>query len=147
MTREVLVSITGLHETENDTDSVQTICEGQYRYVNKKHIVCYKEPGELPGEETTCLLKISPQQVTLTKKTTPATEMVFCPDSLSHTSYQTPMGSISLALMTSGLEVSVSPTEIRVQLAYRLFWGDAPANSCRLTVVISPRTEKCQQTY
>jgi uncharacterized beta-barrel protein YwiB (DUF1934 family) len=137
MTNNVCVSIIGLHETDGTKDTVQTTHAGNYRFMNQKHIISYKEKTEAADEEISCLLKIEGQKVSLTKKTAPATEMVFCPGELKSTRYHTPMGAIFMDIDTKKLNLIESPDEIRVEISYRLCMNETPLTESRITILIS----------
>lgn len=140
MNDKVLVSITGFHQTEDGQDTIQTQQPGQYAYFQGKHIIRYEElPEEEPGTEPAaipCMLRLSPEQVILSKRGELRTEMHFACGKTQEAIYHTPIGALQMAITTTRLTMTETENRIEVQLAYRLSLDGNPVSDCELSIEV-----------
>ena len=101
MTKDIILKISGLHDTEGDEDApIETMTPGQYFFKNGKHYVVYDEI--LDGLEGTLksTIKFTENQVELLRTGAASARMVFQPGREHMVIYQTPMGPLSISLYT-----------------------------------------------
>lgn len=143
MNSNVLVSIKGLHKTQDGEDTIQTLQNGQYKNILGNHVIRYEEILEdetLPEAATVaCMLKITPDSVTLTKKGAACTQMHFERGKTGDTLYHTPLGSLHLTISTTHLEISQTENQIEVEIAYHLDMNASPVSQCELSITISSK--------
>ncbi len=120
MTREVNVIMEGVTSgTEDDRITVKT--DGLYNYQNGKHFIRFEEALEGTNQITNNILKITQNQIHLTKKGAMNTTMIFDVKETSQITYQTPYGSLIFQVNTKELVVEEYINEIVVNLNYTLY--------------------------
>ena len=63
MTKDVLITVSGLQfETEED-EAVEVISRGEYYFRNGKHFLVYDEPTGDADENSKCVIKISKEEI------------------------------------------------------------------------------------
>lgn len=142
MTKEVLISISGLQLDINEEEAVEVISVGTYYKKNGKHYLLYEE---LPMEEmgsrklTKNTIKISDNQVDIIKKGVSNTHMIFEKDKKNVTYYNTPFGELLIGIYTTNLEVVESEDEILVNLEYALDVNASHVSDCDIKIKVSAR--------
>lgn len=142
MTKEVLISISGLQLDINEEEAVEVISVGTYYKKNDKHYLLYEE---LPMEEmgsrmlTKNTIKISDNQVDIIKKGVSNTHMIFEKDKKNVTYYNTPFGELLIGIYTTKLEVVESEDEILVNLEYALDVNASHVSDCDIKIKVSAR--------
>lgn len=143
MNSNVLVSIKGLHKTQDSEDTIQTLQNGQYKNILGNHVIRYEEILEdetLPEAATvTCMLKITPDSVTLTKKGAACTQMQFVCGKTEESVYHTPLGSLHLTISTTRLEITQTENQIKAEINYHLDMNGSPVSQCELSINISTK--------
>lgn len=142
MTKEVIVSIAGLqYETEQE-EAIEVISLGEYYFRNGKHFVLYDElldQESAPDKTVRCTLKISKNQVELTKKGEAASHMVFELGKSHMNYYTTPYGDLMIGVTTKSIEIVETEKEIMVELLYALDINYQYVSECNLTIKITER--------
>ena len=142
MTKEVLISISGLQLDINEEEAVEVISVGTYYKKNGKHYLLYEE---LTMEEmgsrklTKNKIKISDNQVDIIKKGVSNTHMIFEKDKKNVTYYNTPFGELLIGIYTTKLEVVESEDEILVNLEYALDVNASHVSDCDIKIKVSAR--------
>lgn len=142
MTKEVLISISGLQLDINEEEAVEVISVGTYHKKNEKHYLLYEE---LPMEEmvsqklTKNTIKISDNQVDIVKKGISNTHMIFEKNKRNETYYSTPFGELLIGIYTTKLEVIEEEEEILVNLEYALDVNASHVSDCDIKIKVSAR--------
>ena len=124
MSREVIISITGLEKYEDDnTESTKTelVTEGKYYKKGDKYYLSYKET-EMTGfdEDTTTTLKIDGNSVAMTRFGLVNTHMVF-KEGQKHTGhYETPFGSFTIGVFSDEVEIEMNEDGGDISIQYLL---------------------------
>ena len=142
MTKEVIVSIAGLQYESEDDEAIEMISLGEYYFRNGKHFVLYDElldQENAPDKTVRCTLKISKQQVELTKKGEAASHMVFELGKSHMNYYATPYGDLMIGVTTKSIEVSEQDSEVKVELVYALDINYQYVSECNLRIKITNR--------
>ncbi len=148
MTENVLVTITGHHLAGGENDSIQTVQPGIYRFIDQKHVIRYEEILEdsIPGPPVSaqCLIKITPDSVTLIKKGEAQTEMFFQKNSTFESIYHTPLGLLHLSIHTTRLELNETGDRICAKLDYNLEMEGTLVSRCSIQIEVTAlkKTEK-----
>ena len=80
MTKEIILKISGLHETDGDQDApIETMTPAQYYFKNGKHYVVFEEILEGLEGEIKSTIKFTEDQVELLRNCATSTRMVFQP--------------------------------------------------------------------
>lgn len=142
MTKDVLVRISGLHQSpgENvaDVDEViELIVPGTYYYKNNKQYILYEEIGE-NGEITKNQMKIyDDRHMEIHKSGSLNVCMVFETGKRHSAAYQTPFGEIKIAMDTRAIEMEEEENCISIGIDYRLEVNREPLADCRIEINIS----------
>lgn len=121
MTKDIILTISGLHETDGDLDApIETMTPAQYYMKNGKHYVVYDEI--LEGLEGTMksTIKFTEDQVELIRSGQASTRMVFQPGHEHMVIYQTPMGPLSISLYTEDIIAKIGEEHISLKIDYSL---------------------------
>lgn len=141
MNQKVLVSITSLHSNGEESDSIQSVMPGTYSYIQEKHVIRYEEILEeaFDGEPpiTLCILKITENSVSLTKRGQADTEMFFRQGASFDGYYNTPLGALQMRLYTSRLEILQSEDAISIDLEYGLDFNGSHVSDCHMQIEIT----------
>ncbi len=142
MTKEVLISISGLQFELNSEEPVEVISVGEYYERNGKHYIVYDEllmEGDNSHEMTKNRIKISDDQVDIVKKGANNVHMIFEKNKKNLTFYNTPFGDLLIGLYTTAIKVSQEEEEIRVELEYALDINSNHISDCSITIKVTPR--------
>ena len=121
MTKEIILTISGLHETDGDSDApIETMTPAQYYFKNGKHYVVFEEILEGLEGEIKSTIKFTEDQVELLRNGATSTRMVFQPGHENMVIYQTPMGPLSISLYTDNIVADISEENIKLKIDYSL---------------------------
>lgn len=143
MTREVLLTISGLHfDTFSETPDeenvpIEVITPATYYLKNGKHYVLYDEmvEGMLGSIKNT--IKITGDNKLEMKKTGIAnTNMVFEKEKINVTQYNTPYGAMMVGVYTKDMKVDVEEDNINVSIAYALDVDSEKVADCNIMMNI-----------
>lgn len=140
MTKNIILTISGLHDTDGEGDSpIETMTPAQYYLKNGKHYVVYDEI--LEGLEGTLksTIKFSEEQVELIRNGPASTRMVFQPGKEHMVIYQTPMGPLSISLYTEDMEVTVEEESIRLKIDYSIKTEDVVVSESTVNISLCPK--------
>ncbi|MGC4018510.1 MAG: DUF1934 domain-containing protein [Muricomes sp.] len=127
MTKDVLVSISGLHVDalsgmmHGEDEAIEVVTPGNYYYKNGKHYVIYDEVME--GMQGTIKNKIKitgTDSVEIMKTGLSNTHMIFEKNKKNLTYYQTPYGQMLVGVKTRNMEVNVTEDNIDVSVDYEV---------------------------
>ncbi len=141
MTKDVLISISGLHfdvlEDNSGGDPVEVITPASYYLKNGKHYVIYDEPVEgVPGTIRNTIKITGDRLFEITKSGLASAHMVFEKDHINMTSYATPYGEMMVGIHTKDIRVNVEDEKIDVYINYALDVNNQPLADCEINVNI-----------
>ena len=139
MTKDVIVSISGLQYEVNGDEAVEVISRGEYYFRNKKHFIKYEEmidEGEMPGKLVDCLLKISQDRIDMIKKGASNVHMIFEQGKSHMTYYNTPFGDLMLGVTTKTIDIKEEENELLATLTYGLDINYEHVSDCVLTIKV-----------
>ena len=140
MTKEIILTISGLHETDGDADApIETMTPGQYYMKNGKHYVVYDEV--LDGLEGTVksTIKFTEEVVELIRNGPASTRMVFQPGHEHMVIYQTPMGPLSISLYTEDLKMELGEERMNLKIDYSLKTEGVVVSESTVNIEIYPK--------
>lgn len=143
MTKDVLISISGLHMGINEDagaeEPVEIITPAFYYLKNGKHYVLYDEVIEgVPGVVKNTI-KISENNLFEVRKTGIAnTRMVFEKGKMNMTSYDTPFGQMMVGIHTRDIQTEVTEEKIEISITYSLDINSEPLSDAEIHVNIVP---------
>ena len=134
MTKDVLITISGL-QFEVDTENVlEIVSRGEYYFRNGKHFLIYEEISEEEQQVSKCVLKVSENVVELTKKGSTNVHLLFEKNKSNMTYYNTPFGELILGVATRDIDLFVSEDSLDLRLNYTLDMNYQHVSECELTV-------------
>lgn len=143
MTKDVLISISGLHfgaEEENGAgEPVEIITPASYYFKNGKHYVLYDEVVEgVPGMVKNTIKIVDGAFFEVKKTGIANARMVFEKGRMNMTSYETPFGEMMIGIHTRDITTTVEEEKITVHISYGLDVNSEPLSDCEIDVSIIP---------
>ncbi len=126
MTKDVLVSISGLHadvmqESEEENEAIEVVNPANYYFRNGKHYIVYDEPVEGMSGTIKNKLKITDDNtVEIMKSGISNAHMIFEKKKKNQTYYSTPYGQMLVGVNTKDMKVDVKENRIDIQIDYEL---------------------------
>lgn len=139
MTKEILVSITGSHLVEGETDEISVITAGSYYLKNGKHYIVYDEQLEDNGGSVRNTIKVGADSVEMIKGGDARTHMVFERHKTNLTCYATPYGQMMIGVTTNRIEVVELPDELRVHIDYSMEVNYEKTSDCHVEIEVSSK--------
>lgn len=146
MTKDVLITISGLHHEENmltkeeETEPVEVLSPATYYLKNGKHYILYEEPVEGSSGIIRNKIKIKEDEfLEVTKSGVTNTHMLFEKGKLSVTQYETPYGSIIVGTHTKELKVKTAEDQIDVYVQYALDVSGDKVADCEIRIKIESK--------
>ena len=140
MTKDVILTISGLHDTDGESDApIETMTPAQYYMKNGKHYIVYDEILEGLEGSLKSTIKFTEKQVELIRNGAASARMLFQPGQEHMVIYQTPMGPLSISLYTEDMEISVEEEKISLRIDYSLKTEDVVVSESTVNISICPK--------
>ena len=140
MTKDIIVTISGLHETDGDTDApIETMTPGQYYLKNGKHYVVFDEMLEGLEGSVKSTIKFTEDQVELIRNGAASTRMLFQPGHENMVIYQTPMGPLSISLYTEEIRAQIGEGRMKLEIEYSLKTEGVVVSESTVNIEICPK--------
>lgn len=145
MTKEVLVTISGLHYDENimpqeETEPIEVITPGTYYYKNGKHYILFEELVEgIPGTIRNRIKIKEGEMLEITKSGITNTHMLFEKGKINITPYETPYGEIVVGTYTREFDVDVQEKRIDVYVRYSLDVSGEKIAECDIRIRVDAK--------
>lgn len=140
MTKEVTVTISGLQMSEGDQDTIEMVHLGEYHEKDGVHYLFFDEMLEGHDKPVRNMLKLNEQSLSVRKRGSVTTEMVFEEGTTSESTYNVPFGSFLVAMRTTGLRLGVEEEKIEMTASYELCVNGEHCSDCDIRVKVEPRT-------
>ena len=140
MTKDVLITIRGVHTTDEEDNDVEMIVRGDYYQKNGKHYVLYEELLEGFKEPVKNIIKITTTSMDITKKGTTITHMLFEKNRKNVSCYSTPYGEMVVGIQANHFAVDEQPDSLKVNVDYSLDINYEHMSDCRILVDV----QSCQ---
>ena len=139
MTKEILLSISGLHLVNGEDGNVEVVSAGDYSNRGGKHYLLYDEVEEGMSGHTSNVIKIGENSLEITKKGLLNTRMVLEKGKRHRTIYQTPFGNLEIGLTGQELQVTETEENIDIRVEYVLEINEENMSECTIEMNIKPR--------
>ena len=139
MTKDVFVSICGLHFTDDGQDPTELIVPGKYYFRNGKHYILYEEAVEGFREKIKSQIRVDDGGVEIIKRGVNNVHMDFRPGKKHLARYQTPYGPLLLGMQTHAVQIDEREDRLDVRLEYDLEVEGERLSACSLTMEVTPR--------
>lgn len=139
MTKEVMVSISGLQQGENMPDEpIEVFTPGTYYYKNSRHYVLFEEMLEGSSDITKSTLIFAEKNASLKRTGGSIVQMVFDKNNKTVSNYSTPYGNLVIGVATNELCLNESEDKISLSIDYALDVNYQFLADCKLKVNITP---------
>ena len=148
MTKDVLVSVSGLqtavNEMEsNDEEPIEVLSAGTYYFKDGKHFIFFEEVAEgIPGVTKTQIRLSGNDSLEVRKKGIANVNMVFEKNKNNRCFYHTPFGQINLGIFTKNIWVEESEDNINIRADYNMDVDYEPLAECTIRINVKPRDSK-----
>lgn len=143
MTKETILTISGLHSNDGETgEPIEIITPAQYYMRNGKHYVMFDEVMEGVEGEIKSTLKLAEDRVELLRSGATLTRMIFEENQEHQTVYKTPMGPLFLSLYTEKIRAEIEEEQITVEIDYSLKAEESILTESTIRLHVCPKELK-----
>ena len=145
MTKEVLVTLSGIQFDLNAQEPISTVSVGTYEAVEGGHRISYEEyqdEGDGKESEHHNTLTIRPKEIELVKDGDVSTQMLFKPLQKTESYYSTPYGDLVIGMDTKDMTLDVSPDLIEAKIRYGLEINQSMISDCEISIRIESRKKE-----
>ena len=143
MTRDIILTISGLHTADGEQDApIETLTPAQYFYKNGTHYVTYDEVIEGLEGSLKSTLKFTEEYVELIRNGAASTRMIFQPGHEKMMIYQTPMGPLSISLYTEEIDARIGEERITLKIDYSIKTDGAVVSESTVFIDLCPKELK-----
>lgn len=148
MTKEVLVSISGLQEDVNemengDNEAIEVVSPGTYFFKDDKHYIFFEEMAEGFSETTKTRIELRGQEcLEVNKKGASNMHMVFDINKKNRAYYSTQYGQLNLGIFTKEIMVDETTDNINIRVDYMMDVNNEPLAECKIRINVKPRNAK-----
>lgn len=139
MTKEILLTIAGLHLTDGENGNIEVVTAGDYYNRSGKHYILYDEVTEGMSGHTSNVIKFGENSLEITKKGLINARLVVEKGKRYRTVYQTPFGGIEITLVGQDVEVTETEKNIAVRAEYVLEVNEENLAECTIEMNVRPR--------
>lgn len=145
MKENVLINIRGTQFDGEQEETIETLYSGKYRHVGSSDVFMYEEiiMDDNPNDQKKAknILKVTENQITLSKKGIVETEMIFNTNKSHHGYYATPFGMFNMDIHTKKLQINHDSSEkedsLSLSIQYSLSLNGQEVSKCRLEMKIT----------
>lgn len=146
MTKEVLISVSGLQFAVNSDEAIEIVTGGQYYNRNGKHYVLYDEMMEEYQGVSKNTIKFADGVVDITKKGLSNVHMIFEEKRKNTTYYNTPFGNLLIGLYTNKIQIEEQEEAIKIIVDYALDINYEFISDCVITIGIQAKSSQEYKT-
>ena len=140
MTKDVLITIRGVHTLDHEDNDVEMIIRGDYYQKNGNHYILYEEILEGAEERVKNVIKISPSSMDIIKKGVTNSRMLFEKNKKNLSCYSTPVGNLVIGIQANHFYVEEQENSIKVNVDYSLDINYEHMSDCRICVDVQSCT-------
>ncbi len=143
MTKDVMVTISGLHVEEEEGDTIEMLHIGEYFERNGAHYILYEERLDGIAEPVKNRIKIRDRKMELQKRGPVTADMVFEEGKSQSSTYAIPYGSFLMEAYTKKVECRVEEDELEAKAFYELSINGVRYASCEVRVMAQSKEAFC----
>ena len=141
MTKDVLISISGIQIADGENSDVEMITTGDYFLKNGKHYIVYGEVMEGFDGMVKNTIKIHPGCLDIMKKGIANVHMVFEEDKKNIACYATPYGDMMVGINTNHISIDESEDKLKVRVDYSLDINYEHVSECNIVVDVQSKSK------
>ncbi len=147
MTKDVLISITGIHMVEGDEsgDDVELITTGTYYVKNGTRYLLYDESMEGLDQPVKNVVKIREDNLEIIKRGGVNVHMTFRRGMTVMSSYATPFGEMLVGITTEKIRQEETEDRLCLRVDYLLDINGQQVSRCHITLNVRSRGEKAPE--
>ncbi|MDO4553528.1 MAG: DUF1934 domain-containing protein [Lachnospiraceae bacterium] len=134
MTKEIMVTVSGIQFEIEASEPVELITMGSYYNKNGKHYILYDESDMEDGGLTKNRIKIDPNKVEVFKSGATNAQMIFEEGKTNLTYYDTVMGSLLMGVTTESIRIREEEDKIRAKVRYSLEVNYTHISDCEIVI-------------
>ena len=136
MTKDVLITISGVQMLDEEDMDVEMVTRGDYYQRNGKHYILYDEVME--GFEGTVrnVIKVSPESVDIIKQGAASTRMQFEKNKKNLSCYPTPLGDLMIGIQANRISIDEGQDHLKINVEYSLDINYQHASDCNISVSV-----------
>lgn len=134
MTKDVLISITGVHTLDGDSGDVELITTGNYYEKNGVRYLLYDESMEGLDQPVKNVVKIRPDTMEILKRGGVNVHMTFRRGVTVMASYVTPFGEMLVGITTERIRLEETDGTLCVRVEYILEINGQQVSRCHITL-------------
>ena len=136
MTKDVLITISGVQMLDEEDMDVEMVTRGDYYQRNGKHYILYDEVME--GFEGTVrnVIKVSPESVDIIKQGAASTRMQFYKNNKNLSCYTTPLGDLMIGIQANRISIDEGQDHLKINVEYSLDINYQHASDCNISVSV-----------
>lgn len=120
MEHKALISVKSIQSIDGEAETVELITEGKFFKDNDRYMAEYEE-SEISGMEgTKTILKIEDNSLTIMRRGTTNSNIVFKKGVSDRSIYSTPFGSLEVLIKPTKVDINVDEKGGKVELQYRM---------------------------
>ena len=139
MTKDVIISISGMQMTDGDDSDVEIVTAGAYFQKNGKHYILYDEVMEGFDGIVKNTIKIGENGLDIIKKGVTNVHMTFEKNKKNMSCYVTPFGELMIGVNTSKISVNETEHQLKVKVDYSLDINYEHVSECNITVDVQSK--------
>lgn len=139
MTKEVMVTISGLQMAGEEEDAIELVHIGEYYYRNGVHYILFDELLEGLSIPVKNRIKIKERCLEVRKNGPVTAHMVFEEGKSQSSTYAIPYGSFLIDTYTTSVQIREEEGKLEATAAYRLDINGAHCSDCDIRVLVQPR--------
>ena len=143
MTKEVMVTISGLHMDKEDGETIEMVHIGAYYERSGTHYIVYEEQLEGIRESVRNRIKIKGNRMEIQKRGPVSVDLVFEEQKHQSSTYAIPFGSFLMDTYTTKVEVHMEEERLEASAAYELHVNGVRCAKCDVQVLVQSRDTFC----
>ncbi|HJB07736.1 MAG TPA: DUF1934 domain-containing protein [Candidatus Enterocloster faecavium] len=134
MTKDVLITISGVQMLDEEDADVEMVTRGDYYQKNGKHYILYDEVMEGFDGRVRNVIKISPDSVDIIKQGAASAHMQFEKNKKNLSCYTTPLGDLMIGIQANRISIDEGEDHLKINVEYSLDINYQHASECNISV-------------
>ena len=136
MTKDVLITISGVQMLDEEDMDVEMVTRGDYYHRNGKHYILYDEVMEVFEGTVRNVIKVSPESVDIIKQGAASTRMQFEKNKKNLSCYTTPLGDLMIGIQANRISIDEGQDHLKINVEYSLDINYQHAADCNISVSV-----------
>ncbi|SHF29163.1 Uncharacterized beta-barrel protein YwiB, DUF1934 family [Caldanaerobius fijiensis DSM 17918] len=136
MNKKAIITIRGIHQVEDNRDTIELVTEGNYYKKGNNYYIHYDE-SEISGMEgTSTTIKIEPERVVMLRRGENTARMVFEKGRKHAAEYYTPFGEMGVNVTSKKLKADFNESSGELYIKYVLDIDDRILSTNEIHVTV-----------